>query len=183
VGGGIALLLRGPCGRKAGRGREHRPHAARQPQPREHKAFPEKAAKGAARVEIGSRVAAGGIAAPAAAAAAPTVDDQLKSFKARLAADANFRLARAEDVLPIARAARAAGDSKAAVAAVRGFDKAFPGHALIPDVFVFSAKVLAEDFKNNDMARKILEHVIARYPGHYLAQEARNYLKEMPQVA
>ncbi len=86
-------------------------------------------------------------------------------------------------MLPVAKAARAAGDSKTAVAAVRGFDKAFPAHALIPDVFVFSAKVLAEDFKNNDMARKILEHVIAKYPGHYLAQEAKTYLKGMPQPA
>jgi len=144
-------------------------------------AFPEKPAKGAPKVQIGSRVA-GATPAPAAPAA-PSVDDQLNGFKAKLAADPGFRIARAEDVLPIARAARAAGDSKTAVAAVRGFDKAFPAHALIPDVFVFSAKVLAEDFKNHDMARKILEHVVARYPGHYLAQEARNYLKEMPQTA
>ena len=66
---------------------------------------------------------------------------------------------------------------------MRGFDKTFPGHSLIPDVFVFSAKLLAEDFKNHDMARKILEHVVAKYPGHHLAQEARNYLKGMPSPA
>jgi hypothetical protein len=149
------------------------------------KAFPEKAAaSGAApKVVIGSKVAGATAASPQATPAVPTIDDQVKGFKAKLAADPNFRLARAEDVLPIAKAARAGGDSKTAIAAVRGFDKAFPGHALIPDVFVFSAKLLAEDFRNNDMARKILEHVIARYPGHYLAQEARTYLKEMPQGA
>ena len=143
--------------------------------------------QGVRGVAIGSGIAA---AAPGATAtmkaatpAAPTLDEQVKNFKAKLAVDPNFKLARAEDVLPIAKAARASGDAKTAIAAVRGFDKTFPGHALIPDVFIFSAKLLAEDFKNVDMARKILEHVVAKYPGHHLAQEARNYLKAMPQTA
>jgi hypothetical protein len=98
-------------------------------------AFPEKAsaAAGVPKVAIGSRLAGSAAAAPPAA---PTIEDQLKGFKAKLGADPGFRLARAEDVLPIAKAARAAGDSTSAIAAVRGFDKAFPGHALIPDVFV-----------------------------------------------
>lgn len=147
-------------------------------------AFPERAPKaaGVPQVVIGSRVAGSGAAAPAPPPE-PTIEDQLEAFKAKLVADPKFRLARAEDVLPIAKAARAAGDPNTAVAAVRGFDKAFPGHALIPDVFLFSAKLLAEDLENQDMARKILEHVIARYPGHWLAQEARSYLKGMPQGA
>ena len=150
----------------------------------------EVAAEAAGGVVIGSKVSG---AMPGQAAAArpatpaapppPTPDEQYKSFKAKIAADATFRIAKAEEVLPIAKAARAAGDAKTAVSAVRGFDKAFPGHALIPDVFVFTAKVLVDDFKNYDMARKILEHVVAKYPGHHLAQEARNVLKTMPQSA
>jgi hypothetical protein len=141
-------------------------------------------AGGTRGVKIGANVASVGAAAPAAAPKAPpppSPADLAVDFKARLAKDPASKLARAEEVLPIAKAARAAGDSKTAIAAVRGFDKTFPGHALIPDVFVFSAKLLAEDFKNPDMARKILEHVVAKYPGHHLAQEARNYLKGMPQ--
>jgi len=82
-------------------------------------------------------------------------------------------------VLPIAKAARAAGDTNTAIAAVRGFDKAFPANALIPDVFVFTAKLMAEDLKNTEMARKIAEHVIAKYPGHYLAQEAKRILQTL----
>ena len=109
--------------------------------------------------------------------------EALKVFKACLAADPAFRLSQAEDVLPLAKAARAAKDPNAAIAAVRGFDKAFPGHAQIPDVFVFSAKLLAEDLGNAAMARKILEHVLQKYPGHYLAQEAKRYLQQMPQSA
>ena len=109
--------------------------------------------------------------------------EALKVFKACLAANPAFRLAQPEDVLPLAKAARAAKDANAAVAAVRGFDKAFPGNALIPDVYLFSAKLMAEDLGNVEMARKILQHVMTKYPGHYLAQEAKRYLQSLPQGA
>ena len=104
-------------------------------------------------------------------------------FHQCLALDPAFRTARGEDVLPIAKAARAAGLPKVAVAAVRGFDKSWPGHAAIPEVFMFSAQLLAEDLGNPDMARKILAHLIARYPGHHSASEAKRYLQAMPQPA
>jgi len=109
--------------------------------------------------------------------------EALAVFKACVAANPAFRPAQPEDVLPLAKAARAAKDAQAAVAAVRGFDKAHPGHALIPEVYVFSAKLMAEDLNNVDMARKILQHVTTKYPGHYLAQEAKRYLESLPQGA
>ncbi|QJR16176.1 tetratricopeptide repeat protein [Usitatibacter palustris] len=118
-------------------------------------------------------------------ATAPKVDPaeelarKLETFKRSLAVDPAFRLSKPEDVLPIAKAARAAGDPQIAVAALRGFDKINPGHALIPDVYLLSAKVMAEDLDNKDMARKILQHVLAKYPGHYLAQEAKRYLESL----
>ena len=102
-------------------------------------------------------------------------------FQQCLALDPAFRTGRGEDVLPIAKAARAAGDAKAAVAVVRGFDKAWPAHAAIPEVFMFSAQLLAEELGNADMARKILAHLVAKYPGHHAATEARRYLQAMPQ--
>jgi hypothetical protein len=108
--------------------------------------------------------------------------DALRVFKACVAADPSFRPAQPEEALPLAKAARAAKDAKAAVAAVRGFDKAHPGSSLIPDVYVFSAKLMAEDLANVDMARKILQHMLAKYPGHYLAQEAKRYLASLPQT-
>jgi hypothetical protein len=106
--------------------------------------------------------------------------DRLAVFKKSLLVDPAFRPSRAEDVLPIAKAARAAGDPHTAVAALRGFDKAHPGHELIPEVFFFSAKLMAEDLKNTAMARKVLEHIVQKYPGHYLAQEAKRYLISLP---
>jgi tetratricopeptide (TPR) repeat protein len=113
---------------------------------------------------------------------ARNVAEALKIFKECIAADPAFRLALPEEVLPVAKAARAAGDPQAAIAALRGFDKAYPGNALIPDVFVFTAKLMAEDLRNPGMAKKILEHVLQRYPGHQLAPEAKRYLQSMPQV-
>ena len=107
--------------------------------------------------------------------------EALKVFKECVAADPAFRLAQAEEVLPLAKAARAASDPQAAVAALRGFDKAYPGNAQIPDVYVFTAKLMAEDLRNKEMAKKILEHVLLKYPGHHLAQEAKRYLQSMPQ--
>src|SRR5262249_51036932 len=104
----------------------------------------------------------------------------LEVFRQRVAFDANFRPERAEDVLPIAKAARAAGDPQAAVACLRGFDKIFPGDSAIPEVYVFSARLMAEDLANPAMARKILEHVMQKYPGHYVAQEAKKLLQRLP---
>src|SRR5262249_1409842 len=109
--------------------------------------------------------------------------EALKVFKACVAANPAFRLAQPDEVMPLAKAARAAKDPNAAVAAARGVDKAHPGHALIPDVYIFSAKPTAEDLGNIDMARKILQHVMTKYPGHYLAQEAKRYLQSLPQSA
>jgi outer membrane protein assembly factor BamD (BamD/ComL family) len=110
---------------------------------------------------------------------APDPADALRAFKASLAANPAFRLSDPDQVLPLAKAARAAGDPQTAVAAVRGFDKVFPGHALVPEVYFFSAKLMAEDLKNPDMAKKILQHLVTKYPGHYLAQEAKRYLQSM----
>ena len=106
--------------------------------------------------------------------------EALEVFKACVALDAGFRPERAEDVLPLAKAARASGDAQSAVACLRGFDKVYPGSPLIPEVYVFSARLMAEDLRNPEMARKILEHVVQKYPGHYVAQEAKKYLQSMP---
>ena len=108
--------------------------------------------------------------------------EAVKVFKACMAASPGFRPALAAEVLPLAKAARGAGEPRVAAAALSGFDKAFPGERLIPEVFVFSAKLMAEDLRNPEMARKILLHVLAKYPGHYLAPEAKRYLESMPQA-
>jgi hypothetical protein len=102
--------------------------------------------------------------------------DAARVFKDCLGANPAFQVSQAEEALPIAKAARAAGDGNTAVAALRGFDKRYPGHSLLPEVYIFSAKLLARDMGNAEMAKKILTHVIARYPGHHLTPDARKEL-------
>jgi hypothetical protein len=116
-------------------------------------------------------------------APAPLTDaDKLKIFRQRLALDAQYRPA-PDEVLALARAARGAKDSTTAVAIVRGFDKANPGHADVPQVYFFSAQLMAEDLGDRDMARKILEHLLKRFPGHYIAREAKAYLDGLASTA
>lgn len=136
-----------------------------------------------AGVVIGSKLKESAAPAEPPPPPKPSGEDAYQAFKKRLAVDKAARVGEAEEVLPIAKAARAAGDANTAIAALRGFDKAFPGNSLIPDVFVFTAKLMAEDLKNTDMARKILEHVVAKYPGHDLAQEAKRALQALPPPA
>lgn len=106
-------------------------------------------------------------------------EEAVRKFEGCIAADAAFRLPHAEHVLPLAKAALAAGNLQVAVGAVRGFDRKYPGHELIPDVYMFSAKLMAERLGNGDMARKLLQVVMERYPGHHLAQEAKRTLQAM----
>ena len=111
----------------------------------------------------------------------PAPVDPVADFKKRLAGDAAHRASSAEEAWTIARAARKAGDTAVAVAAVRGFDKAWPGHALVPEVYLFSARMMAEDLGNPDMARKIAQHILQKYPGHFVAPEAKRLLAALPQ--
>jgi tetratricopeptide (TPR) repeat protein len=101
-------------------------------------------------------------------------------FKRATEVDPAFRPEQPEEVLPLAKSAREIKDPNAAVAIVRGFDKANPGHPDIPAVYLFSARLLAEDLDNGDMARKILQHLVNKYPAHSVAAEAKTYLQAMP---
>jgi tetratricopeptide repeat protein len=94
------------------------------------------------------------------------------------AADPRFRVG-GDEVLALARAARAMGEPATAVAIVRGFDKVNPGHADIPPVYLLSARIMAEDLGDPDQARKVLNYLVQRYPGHWVAPEAQRYLREM----
>jgi hypothetical protein len=106
--------------------------------------------------------------------------DPVADFKKRLAVDPAHRASSAEEAWTVARAARKAGDTAVAVAAVRGFDKAWPGHALVPEVYLFSAKMMFEDLANPEMARKIAQHIVQKYPGHFVAPEAKRLLAALP---
>ncbi|HWU84695.1 MAG TPA: hypothetical protein VN028_05125, partial [Rhodocyclaceae bacterium] len=89
----------------------------------------------------------------------------------------------ADQILPLAKLASQQRDYQLALELVRGFDKRFPGHADIPGVYYFSAQLVSEQFRQNDMASRILESMLARFPDHALAGEARHYLEVLQRMA
>lgn len=89
----------------------------------------------------------------------------------------------AADVLPLARAADKGHDTKLAIELVRGFDKRFPGHDEIPEVYFFSAQLASERLRQDDLARGLLKTIVSRYPEHALADEATRYLAVIDRLA
>jgi len=58
---------------------------------------------------------------------------------------------------------------------IRGFDRKYPGHPRIPDVYVIGARVMLQT-EHAPQARSLLEHVTATYGDTPAAAEARRYL-------
>jgi len=90
--------------------------------------------------------------------------------------DPAFELQEGDAVLPIASAASRQGDHELALGLMRGFDKRFPGHADLPGVAFLGARLLSEHGRQHGKAAQLLRAVLARYPDHAIADEARTYL-------
>lgn len=95
----------------------------------------------------------------------------------------SFRLTTPEQVLPIASELKQSGRGRAALTAMDGFAKHFPGHNDIPDVYFLAASTLCEDFKQDRKAKSILEQVLARYPQHPRVADIRGYLNTIDKLA
>jgi hypothetical protein len=90
--------------------------------------------------------------------------------------DPQFEIREADAVLPIATAASRQGEHDVALGLVRGFDKRFPGHADLPGVAFLGARLLSEHGRQHGKAAQLLRALLARYPDHAIAAEARTYL-------
>ena len=86
-------------------------------------------------------------------------------------------------VLPMALAAYRRRDYKRAMALIKGFDRAHPGHAHIPDVYLLGAKLASEVLRNDTQAMAILKVLLARHPQAACADEARQYLTVLEGMA
>jgi hypothetical protein len=99
--------------------------------------------------------------------------------------DPGFVVTEGRAVLPLAKAAMKQGDHALAVKLLQGFDKRFPDHEDLPAVYFLGARLMSEHARQHDKAAKLLRGVLARYPGHALADEVRTYLtvlERMPQA-
>ena len=86
----------------------------------------------------------------------------------------------------LAQGAKMKKDIDGAVALIRGFDKKYPGNADIPAVYLFSAEILVDAYREDEKALKILQVLIERYPHHPLREEAerrQNVLKKFVEKA
>lgn len=50
-------------------------------------------------------------------------------------------------------------------------------------MYLFSAQMMAGELKNPDMARRIAEHLMQKFPGHFVAPEATRLLTTLPTAA
>lgn len=100
----------------------------------------------------------------------------LVALRALIGLDPAFRAEDGDVVLPAATAAYQAHDHLLAADLVRNFDKRFPQHKDTPAVFFLGARLLSEQMRQHDKAAKILRAVLAHFPDHSVAGEAKMYL-------
>ncbi|WP_347989809.1 hypothetical protein [Methylomonas sp. AM2-LC] len=96
--------------------------------------------------------------------------------------NADFQPARASQVLPIAQAATAMGKAKTALRMMDKFEKRFPLSNETPEVYLFAAKLLCEEFEKYPQARQTLTGVLLKYPEHPKQEEVRHYLNLIEQL-
>ena len=100
-----------------------------------------------------------------------------------LARRADWAPRRAESIAPLARAAMQKGKVQLAATLIRGFDKKYPNHPDIPQIYFIGAQLMAERAGRPDEARRILEFLLQRFAADPAATEARRYLEVMDALA
>lgn len=78
-----------------------------------------------------------------------------------------------EHLLALARHLLKQGDAETALAAVKDFEKTYPGHALVPAALEFAVRVLVQGLQRKDQALAVVKALEARYPGSSHTEEAR----------
>jgi hypothetical protein len=109
--------------------------------------------------------------------------DALALYKLMQGHNEKFETEQPAQLLELAEAARKARDFTQALALVKGFDKRFPRNPAIPSVYLFAAKILCENYKQESGARQILKTLTERYPEHPAGIEARQYLAVLDKLA
>ena len=88
-----------------------------------------------------------------------------------------------DHIAPLAQAAVRQGNPQLAGELIKGFDKKHAAHADIPKVYLIGAQLMAEWGGKPDEARRILQHVLKRYPSDANAAEAGRYLQVLERAA
>jgi len=90
---------------------------------------------------------------------------------------------RVELIAPLARAAVQKGRPQMAAVLIRGFDKKYPNHPDIPQIYFVGAQLMAESGSRPDEARRILQYLLQKYGNDPVTTEARRYLEVLDRMA
>ncbi|MFP4614911.1 MAG: hypothetical protein ACLFRB_03485 [Thiohalorhabdus sp.] len=97
--------------------------------------------------------------------------------------DEEFRPARPEQIRRLALAARRAGRPRLALRLMNRFSHHHPDHSDTPLVFLLSARILREDFRQTEQARQTLDHLLRLFPDHPASAEARKILADLGETS
>ena len=110
-------------------------------------------------------------------------DEALTLFRDMQQRDAAYAPEQPAQLLRLAEAARRRREFPEALALIRGFDKRFPNHPDIPSVYLFGARVLCENLRNDASSRQILKALLKRYPDHPVSAEAKQLMTVLDRLA
>lgn len=90
--------------------------------------------------------------------------------------DKQFRPARPNERVDIAKMLKANAQGKAAVTLLGNLHTEFPTYDGIPAAYLMAAKLLCEQFSDDAKAKQILQFLLRHYPAHATSNEVREYL-------
>ena len=106
----------------------------------------------------------------------------LEVFKSLRAEQPDLAPERPEHAVPLARAAQRRGEHTLALTFLRGFERRHGRHKDGPAALLLSAQILAEHLHQDELARSVLQHLLAKYPEAPATTEARLYLRTMDRM-
>ena len=104
--------------------------------------------------------------------------EALGVYQTCVAKDPAFSVDDPSHVVAFARTLWRAGDARAALALLKGFDRRNAGHASIPDAYELAARVLIQGMDRRDLALPILQTMKKRYPKTPQTEEVRWLLRD-----
>jgi tetratricopeptide (TPR) repeat protein len=109
--------------------------------------------------------------------------EALELYEQAVARRADWTPRTIDNIVPLAQAALRSGKAQLAGALIKGFDKKYPNHADIPRAYLVGAQIMAEHAGKPAEARRILEHLLAKYPNAETGVEAGRYLQVLDRMA
>lgn len=105
--------------------------------------------------------------------------EALKVYATLQSLDAAFRLEDGNQVLALAQTAWRRREPDTVLNLLKRFDQNYVRHAAIPDVYLLSARLMSEHYRQHETAAQILRTLCARYPNHQRVSEAHAYLTSL----